>query len=86
MKSLVFFFAVFLIIIFAFAVPVAGLLHTPSQVTFVASPDGKQPIAIVRINNNQTDDDFAEWIEIKRLVYWGILRLFGQLDDPSDGK
>ena len=86
MKSLVFFFTVFIIIIFAFAVPVEALLSTPLQVRWYRSPDGSHWNATVLINKSGTDDDFTDWYQIKRLIYWGILRLFGQMEDTTDGK
>ncbi len=80
-----FFFVVFLIMIFAFAVPVETLWGTADQVRWYYSADGSSWNATFLNNDNGTDNDFTDWIPIKRLVYWGILRLFGQMDGPSNG-
>ena len=85
MKWLIFFFAVFLICILGFAVAVEGLRATLTQVRWNYNADRSQWNATIFVSNGEADNDFSDWIQIERLVHWGILKLFGQIEDLSYG-
>ena len=78
-----YFSAFFFILIFAFSIVVESLRIAPKQITWNYSSDGTLLNATVQGGGANEGYELYDWYRVKRLIDWGIWKIFGQIDSVS---
>lgn len=84
MRALVHFSAFFFILIFAFSIAIEGLRVAPEQIRWIYSFDGSLLRAEVQGGGANEGYELYKWYQIKRLIDWGVWKVFGQIDNVAN--